>query len=68
MITMKKLNELPGKIKNDVLDYAEYLVSKYKAGEKKDGPIKWADVSTRLSSVGESATDTILRNRENERW
>ncbi len=68
MITIEKLNELPEKIKNEVLDYAEYLVSKYKTEVKKDSFIKWTDVSTRGSFTGESATETVLRNRENERW
>jgi hypothetical protein len=71
MITIDKLNELPEKIKNDILNYAEFIMSKYDNLKDKnniDSKKKWADVTSRGYSIKESASSTVLLNREEEKW
>lgn len=68
MITLEEIKNLPDPIKNQILDYAENLVEKYKARQKTQKTKTWVDVSARGRSIGESASETIVKLREEEKW
>lgn len=68
MKTIKELEKLPEPLKREVLDYAEYLSRKYNIDVKKQGKKKWADVSKRGSSKGETGSETVNRMRGEDRW
>jgi hypothetical protein len=68
LLTIDKLNELPDKIRKEILNYADYLISKYNASEKNALGKKWAVVRSRGISKGESSSRTVIRNREEDKW
>ncbi len=67
MNRIEELNNLPENIKREVLDFAEYLLLKYDSKNKKT-EIKWADVRGRGRSMGETAGETVIRIRGDEKW
>ena len=68
MITVKDIESLPDNIKTEVLDYAEYLLTKYGPYGQKINRTHWANVASRGRSINESASETVRRLREEERW
>jgi hypothetical protein len=68
MTRIEELNKLPEQLKREVLDYAEYLLGKYHADQKTQGEKKWADVRGRGRFSGETAGETVIRMRGEERW
>ncbi len=67
MISIKQLANLPEEIQKEVLQYAEYLLEKKQGVHRKDTSKKWTEVRGRGSPNGESATDTVIRLRREER-
>ncbi len=68
MKNIEELQQLPEPLKREVLDYAEYLLMKYHSGEKGNGKKKWADMTRRGPSKGETGSETVIRMRGEERW
>jgi hypothetical protein len=68
MTRIEELNQLPEPLKREVLDYAEYLLTKYGMKKQEKEREKWTDVSLRGRSVGETASETVTRMRKEERW
>ena len=56
---------LPAKIQQQVLDYIEFLTSKYKKKEKKDTPFKF-DWEGGLSEMKKDYTAVELQHQANE--
>ncbi|MFW5709881.1 MAG: DUF2281 domain-containing protein [Bacteroidota bacterium] len=67
MKTIKDLEKIPEPLKREVLDYAEYLSKKYNVDVKQQCKKRWADVSKRGSSQGETGSETINRMRGEDR-
>jgi hypothetical protein len=68
MITLEDMKSLLGSIKNKVLANAEYLLKKFGNKKYKGTGAKWADVASRGRSINETAAETVLFLREEERW
>ncbi len=68
MTRIEELNKLPERLQREVLNYAEYLLTKYYAAQKTQGEKKWADVRGRGRFSGETASETVIRMRGEERW
>jgi len=67
MLSIVELENLPEEIKKEVLLYAEYLLEKNRIAGRQRIEKKWADVTERGSSMGETASDTVVRLRKEER-
>lgn len=67
MISIVELKNLPDEIKKEVLRYAEYLLEKNRITSTRRIEKKWADVTGRGSALGETASDTVIRLRREER-
>lgn len=67
MISIKELENLPDEIQKEVLQYAEHLVEKRRIVGRKGKAKKWTDVRGRGATKGESASDTVIRLRREER-
>lgn len=61
-----KLEEIPDEIREEVIDYAEYLMEKYKKIKTIRG--KWLKNVNRGRPIGEMASVTVEKTREEERW
>ncbi len=68
MIKIEELQKLPEPLQREVMDYAEYLLQKYHADNREYVRRNWADVKKRGRSSGETASETVLRIREEEIW
>lgn len=68
MITIDEIKDLPDSIKNEILEYVEYLIKKYNARRNNKQNGKWADVSSRGYSTGESSSETLDKLRREEKW
>ena len=68
MNSLDELKNLPEPVKKELLEYADYLLAKYESKVKKPTGNKWADVSSRGCSSGETASETVLKLRREERW
>ena len=68
MNSIDELKSLPEPVKKELLEYADYLLTKYESKVKKTTGRKWADVSSRGSSRGETASETVIKLRREERW
>lgn len=68
MITIDEIKDLPDSIKNEILDYAEYLAKKYDVKQNRQQNKKWTDVSARGVSKNETASETLVKMREEEKW
>lgn len=68
MNSIEELKSLPEPVKKELLEYADYLLAKYESKKKKSTENKWADVSSRGSSRGETASETVTKLRREERW
>jgi len=65
MISIADLENLPEEIKKEVLRYVEYLLDKNRiTGTRRK---KWTDVTGRGATMGETASDTVVRLRREER-
>jgi hypothetical protein len=67
MITMAELEKLPESVKREILDYAEYLAGKYR-GRKRASAGKWIPHIDRANAGGGTASGTVIKMREEERW
>lgn len=68
MTRIEELNDLPESLKREILDYAEYLLLKYRMRTKDSAGGGWADVRDRGRSLGQTASETVMRMREEHRW
>lgn len=68
MNSIDELNKLPEPVKKELLEYADILMAQYEKKAGKPSGKKWADVSGRGASKGETASDTVIRLRGEERW
>jgi len=68
MNRIDELNKLPEPVKKELLEYADILMARYESRLKGKSGRKWADVSKRGISRGESASDTVIRLRGEEKW
>jgi hypothetical protein len=68
MNSIDDLKNLPEPVKKELLEYADYLLARYESKGKKVPGRKWVDVSTRGTSRGETASETVLKLRREERW
>lgn len=68
MNSIDDLKNLPEPVKKELLEYADYLLAKYESKKMKISGKKWADVSTRGSSTGETAGETVIKLRREEKW
>ncbi len=68
MNSIDELKKLPEPVKKELLEYADILMERYEKKSGKASGKKWADVSCRGVSKGESASDTVIRLRGEERW
>ena len=67
MNSIDELKKLPEPVKKELLEYADILLARYEHKMTKSSGKKWADVSSRGISKGESASDTVIRLRGEER-
>ncbi|HPI23484.1 MAG TPA: DUF2281 domain-containing protein [Spirochaetota bacterium] len=67
MIKLEDIQRMPDEIKKEILDYAEYLIAKYQS-ERDGEEIRWVDVRSRGRSIGEMASDTVVKLRNEARW
>ncbi len=61
MTTFQEIENLPDPLKQEILDFAEYVIMKHNVVRKKN--TKWVDVKTRGESMNESASQTIVKMR-----
>ncbi len=60
-----KIEELPDEVKDQVIEYAEFLLKKYKYKKKESN---WLERIDRGSSIYEMGSTTIEKMREEEKW
>ena len=68
MTRIEELHDLPEPIKREILDYAEYLMNKYKDEKKGRSQKKWSDISKRGKPVEKSISETVIQQRSEEPW
>lgn len=63
---MIDIDKLPEPIKKEVLDFADFLLTRY--SEKRLNNRTWLKDIKRGVSTGESASETVQRIRGEEKW
>jgi hypothetical protein len=66
--SISDIEKLPEPLKREVLHYAELLARRYLGSRKGPHNGKWLPVVERGMSIGEKASVTVIKNRENEKW
>jgi len=64
---MEELKNLPKALQKEVLNYAEYLLSRHRLLRQKDREHKWSDITGRGRSTKTTAGDTVVKMRGEER-
>jgi hypothetical protein len=68
MYSISDIEKLPDVLKKEVLHYAEFIAIRYLHSTRIRRKEKWLSIVDRGTSVGEKASDTVINNRENEKW
>ena len=71
MLTIKEIENLPPSIKQEVFDFAEYLIHKHLGNIKKDSSHKKEIFERKINKVklqGKPMSETLQTIRDEEKW
>lgn len=66
MNVINEIDKLPQHIQQEVFDYVEFLINKYQSDPKLSDP--WIKNIRRGKSIGESASETVVKMRNEAKW